>query len=79
MCAQVIPAPVTLSVYIRQWEYGGNAVNGRMLNICLRSIQSAGPESRVSLRGTVTYDAAAKSMILHSISSCFVGTSPRVS
>jgi hypothetical protein len=78
LCPQVLPAPVQLSVFLRSWEYRSDTTKAHTLNVCLRSIESASPESRVILRGAVTHDTKANVVVMHSISSCFVGSSARI-
>lgn len=78
VCPQVLPPPVQLSVFVRSWEHRSDTTKAHTLNVCLRSIESAGPDSSVILRGDVTHDTKANVLVLHSISSCFVGTAARI-
>jgi hypothetical protein len=78
LCPQVIPVPVELSVFLRSWEHAKDRTNACMLNVCLSSIESAGADSSVILRGSVSHDTKSSVLVLHSISSCFVGTAARI-
>ena len=78
VCPQVMPLPVQLSVFVRSWEHRSDVTKAHTLNVCLRSIESAGPDSSVILRGNVTHDTKSNVLVLHSITSCFVGTAARI-
>ena len=78
VCTQVLPAPVQASVFLRSWEYRNDSKKAHMLNVCLRTIESAGSDSSVILRGDFTYNAQSTVFLMHSISSCFVGTGAQI-
>lgn len=78
VCAQVLPAPVEASVFLRSWDYTNDSKKAHMLNVCLRTIESAGSYSSVILRGDFTYNTQSNVFLMHSISSCFVGTGAQI-
>ena len=74
ICPAVMPVSTPASVILRDWEFAADGIQGRMLNICRRTIENARPDAVVKLKGKVTIDSSKNSSLvyLRSITSCVV-------
>lgn len=72
ICPAVMPESKPATVILREWEFAADGIQDRMLNVCRRTIENARRRSVLTLKGKVTYDKAASTVYLQSITSCVV-------
>lgn len=77
LCAMVMPRPAReVTVVFRDRELANTAGKAHVLNTCRRTIEQAGPGSKVLIKGKVTEANQGSRVIVHSLDSCSVGSKP---
>ena len=76
-CVMVMPAPARrVTVVLRESVLANTDKKARVLNICRRTIEQAGPGSRVLITGKLTETSDGNRVVVHSLESCSVGSAP---
>jgi len=72
LCTPKLVPPKPGLLILRQWDYQSGSVQGKIMNICRRSIENAGPEAELNLTGKVIIDRPGSNTVvyLQSITSC---------
>jgi len=77
-CALALPQfPREVTVVLRESVLANTAVKARVLNTCRRTIEQAGPGSKVLITGRITETKDGTRLFLNSLESCSVGSAPQ--
>lgn len=78
LCATVIPLPAReATIVLRESVLANTSVKARVLNTCRRTIEQAGPGSKVLIRGRISELREGNRIFVHSLESCSVGSAPQ--
>lgn len=77
-CATVMPPPAReATVVFRERELADTATKARVLNTCRRTIEQAGPNSQVLIKGKISEVKQGNRVFVRSLESCSVGSAPQ--